>query len=181
MFGDGEGLNAEVKFAVAAAYDKFHMKWGLNAEKLRWVEIWSAVLSKFSTREINEVAAYCLKEFRRPPVPVEYIELCTRYRNGLELSAPIVSTVERMAYLILANEDFQMASSSDIARACVIAAAVSTLKTYEEFMPNTPFEYIKHELVGEAQMFIEEANRWHMDAKDGKGYWKDFFLNGSTK
>ena len=96
MFGDGEGLHTEVKFAVAATYDKFAAKWGVTGDKLRWVDDWASFLSRFSVAEINSVADYCVIEFRRPPVPVEYIELCTRVRNGKQLSEPMVSKLERM-------------------------------------------------------------------------------------
>lgn len=173
MFGDGEGLRTEVKFAVAAAYDKFAAKWGISVEKLRWIDDWSSFLSRFTVAEINSVAEYCVNEFRRPPVPVEYIELCTRLRNGRPLSEPIVSKVERMAYLILANEDFKIGgvSNSEISDACLIAAAIGSLNAYAEHAPNVPAEHIKEELSGRVRMFFEEALRWQSDAKEGKGYW----------
>ncbi|WP_402719856.1 hypothetical protein [Janthinobacterium rivuli] len=171
MFGDGEGLETEVKFAVAAAYDKFNEKWGLPTEKLRWVDIWSPCLSRFSVAEINAIAAYIVTEYRRPPVPVEYIELCTRLRDGKALSDPIVSKIERMAYLILANDDFQGASSSEISDACLIAASISSLNSYAELGMKDKQEWIKQELSGRLNMFFEEAKLWQMDAKEGKGYW----------
>lgn len=179
MFGDGEGLSTEVKFAVAAAYDKFSAKWGMSVEKLRWVDIWSPFLSRFTIAEINSVADYCIKEFRRPPVPVEYIELCTRLRNAKPLSEPIVSKVEGMAYLILANEDFQKASSSEISDACLIAATIASLNSYAKFASEVQREYIKQELSGRLNMFFEEALRWQQDAKEGKGYWVGVFAEPS--
>ena len=73
MFGEGEGLKSPVKFAVAAAYDKFAGRWEMAGDKLRWVDVWPPLLERFSVQEINAAADYCAKEFRRPPVPVEFI------------------------------------------------------------------------------------------------------------
>jgi hypothetical protein len=181
MFGDGEGLQTEVKFAVAAAYDKFAAKWGGTSEKLRWVDDWSSFLSRFSVDEINSVADYCVSEFRRPPVPVEYIELCTRVRSGKPLSEPIVSKRERMAYLILANEDFKVGntSSSEISDACLITAVIASLNAYGESLPNMSTDYVIEELTGRVRMFFEEALLWQLDAKEGKGYWADMFHGDS--
>jgi hypothetical protein len=180
MFGDGEGLNTEVKFAVAATYDKFDAKWGISTEKLRWVDIWSPFLSRFTVNEINAVADYCIKEFRRPPVPVEYIELCTRLKKTKPLSEPIVSKIERMAYLILASEDFQEASRSEISDACLIAGTIASLNSYAEIAPGVQHDYIKQELSGRLNMFFEEALLWKLDAKEGKGYWDGVFTEPDT-
>lgn len=175
MFGDGEGLRTEVKFAVAAAYDKFDSKWGMPPDKLRWVDIWSPLLNRFTLNEINAVADYCVTEFRRPPVPGEYIELCTRLRDSKLLSEPIVSKIERMAYLILDNEDFQGASSSNISDACLIAATIASMNSYAESAPSVNHESVKRELSGRLNMFFEEALLWQLDAKEGKGYWSKVF------
>lgn len=180
MFGDGEGLSTEVKFAVAATYDKFAAEWGISTEKLRWVDIWSPFLSRFTVNEINAVADYCIKEFRRPPVPVEYIELCTRLRNAKPLSEPIVSKIERMAYLILASDDFQEVSRSEISDACLIAATIASLNSYVEIAPSVRHEYIKQELSGRLNMFFDEALLWKLDAKEGKGYWNGIFAQSDT-
>lgn len=175
MFGEGEGLSTEVKFAVAATYEKFAAKWGMPVEKLRFVDDWSSFLGRFTVTEINSVADYWVQEFRRLPTAGEYIELCNRLRNGKPLSEPIVSKVERMARLILANEDLQGASSSEISDACQIAATIASLNAYVEHSLGAPHEYIKQELSGRLNMFFEEALLWQLDAKEGKGYWAGVF------
>lgn len=183
MFGDGEGLQSNVKFAVAATYDKFTAQWKLPAQKLRWVDIWSSLLSRFSVEEINSVANYCVREFRRPPIPVEFIELCHRIRDGRPLSEPIVSKIERMAYLILSNADFKTGevSNSEISDACLIAASIASLNAYAEMAPNVPKEGIGTELTCRTKMFFEEALRWQIDSKEGKGYWADTFLKDCSE
>lgn len=171
MFGDGEGLSSGVKFAVAATYDKFAAKWGMPVEKLAWVDVWSPSLSRFTVAEINSVADYCVQEFRRSPVLMEYVELCTRLRDAKPLTEPIVSKVERMAHLILQIADFQTASSSEISDACLIAATIAKLNEGATSGTKISHHYIKQELSGRLNMFFEEALIWQLDAKEGKGYW----------
>ncbi|WP_031364594.1 hypothetical protein [Caballeronia sordidicola] len=178
MLGDGEGLESEIKFAVGATFEKFARKWDLPMEKLRWVDIWAPLLSRFTVTEINAAADYCVKEFRRPPVPVELIELATRVRLEKPLSEPIVSKIERMAFLILSSQEFATVdvSNSEIADACLIAAAIAQLKAYQETLPDIDPDYLLTELSGRARMFATEAANWKRDAHDGKGYWVDAFM-----
>jgi hypothetical protein len=179
MFEDGEGLRSPVKFAVAATYDKFAAKWSdLSREKLAWVNLWAPLLDRFTVQEINAVADYCVREFRRPPVPVEFMELASRCRAGKPLSEPIVSKLERMAYLILASEEFATSdiSLSEISDACLMAAAIAHLKSYDQLLgPRISEEFKLQELSGRATMFGQEAANWRQDALEGKGYWKDVF------
>lgn len=177
MFGDGEGLRSHVKFAVAATYDKFVKKWGLPSEKLFWVDIWAPLLDRFTVQEINAVADYCVREFRRPPVPVEFMELASRQRAGRPLSDPIVSKLERMAYLILTSEEFATSdvTLSEVSDACLIAAAIAHSKSYDGLSSQISAEFKLSEFTGRARMFAEEAAHWKQDADEGKGYWKDVF------
>lgn len=177
MFSEGEGLNSPVKFAVAAAYDKFAARWEMVGDKLHWVDVWAPLLERFSVQEINAAVDYCAKEFRRPPVPVELIELATRVRTGRPLSEPIVSLAERMAYLILTSDEFAASNAtlSDIRDACMIAASVAYLKEYDAVRLDTSEEFRLVEFGGRARMFMREAIDWHKDAREGKGYWKDAF------
>ena len=177
MFGQGEGLNSPAKFAVAAAYDKFAARWEMVGDKLHWVDVWAPLLERFSVQEINAAADYCAAEFRRPPVPVEFIELATRVRSGRPLSDPIVSLAERMAYLILTSDEFAASGAmlSDIRDACMIAASIAYLKQFDEVRLDTSEEFRIDEFSGRARVFIKDAIDWHKDAREGKGYWKDFF------
>ncbi|MBJ9622326.1 hypothetical protein [Burkholderia multivorans] len=177
MFEKGEGLNSELKFAVAATYDKFAKQWEMPVSKLQWVDLWAPLLERFTVAEINAAADHCVKEFHRPPVPVELIELATRVRAAKPLSDPIVSKLERMAYLILASEEFNdpNVSDSEIADACLIAAAIAQRKTYAALLPDVSSDYLIQELSGRAQMFATEAANWQRDAAEGKGYWADTF------
>jgi hypothetical protein len=183
MFGDGEGLQSGVKFAVAATYEKFAKKWGLSIEKLLWVDIWSPLLERFTVSEINAAADYCVNEFRRPPVPVEFIELASRHRASRPLSDPIVSKLERMAYLILASEEFTTSdvSLSEISDACLIAAAVTHLKSYDRLLMDTNPEFLLAELGGRARMFGTHAVDWKKDAEAGRGYWREVFVDGANE
>lgn len=174
MFGEGEGLESSVKFAVTATYDKFNRKWGLPTEKLKWVDIWSPFLSKFSIAVINRVSDYCIHEFPSPPVPAKFIELATKATEGRSLSEPIASKAERMAYLILASDDFKGRgiSNSELSDACLIAAAIAHQNSYAESLPNTSPEYILQEIAGRSRMFAKEVSHWKKDAHAGKGYWQ---------
>lgn len=176
MFGveDRKGLRTEVKFAVAATYDKFATKWELPVRKLDFVDIWSQSLSQFTTTEINSVGDFCIKDLRSPPTLGEYFQLCTRLRTAEPLSDPIVSQVERMAYQILAREDYQGRNSS-ISDACMIAAIIASLKAYSEMGSTTPPEHIRSEMSGRLNMFFASALEWQLDAKEGKGYWAEVF------
>jgi putative transposase len=51
----------------------------------------------------------------------------------------------------------------------------SPLKSYAEIAPKVQHAYIKEELSGRLNMFFEEAQRWQLDAEDGKGYWAEVF------
>ncbi|UBQ43410.1 hypothetical protein [Comamonas thiooxydans] len=177
MIGDGKGLNSPGKFAVAATYDKFSQKWGLAVEKLIWVDIWASLLERLTVEEINSIADYCVVEFHRPPVPVEFLELASRLRAGRPLSEPIVSKLERMAYLILTSEEFAASevTLSEISDACLIAASVAYSKAYAEAMPDIDPEYMQLEFSGRANMFLAEARNWRKDATAKKGYWRDVF------
>jgi hypothetical protein len=66
MFGDGDGLNSEIKFAVAAAYDAFSKSWGdLPSEKIFWVDRWSSLLNRFDVRTIGHATEYCVQSLTR--------------------------------------------------------------------------------------------------------------------
>lgn len=179
MFGDGEGLELEIKFAVEATYEKFANRWGMVSEKLHWVDIWAPFLASFTVDEINTVADHCVKDFRRPPVPAEFIELANRARRGQLLSEPIVSKVERMAYLILISEEFSStdATNSEISDACLIAAAIAHSQSYAEVLPNANPDHIVSEFTGRAGMFASESVHWKKDAEEGKGYWAKLFAS----
>src|SRR5690606_36848310 len=137
MLIDGEGLESGVKFSVAATYEKFNSKWDIPIDKLRWVDLWSSILEPLSVEEINTVADHCVKEFRRPPVPIEFIKLAKRIRTGQPLTDPLVSKVERIAHLILnstaiTEENFTQSELSD---AFLIAGAIAHSKSYAEVLP----------------------------------------------
>ncbi|KGS21609.1 hypothetical protein [Burkholderia pseudomallei] len=177
MFDKGEGLNSEVKFAVAATYDKFSQRWDLLVDKLKWVDMWAQLLGNFSVEEINTAADYCVAEFRRPPVPVEMRILAERVRSGKPLSDPIVSKLERMAYLILFSDEFRNMeiSYSELSDACLIVAAIAHRKAYGELDTKVDPSFLTSELSSRAQMFAEEAENWERDATEGKGYWVEAF------
>lgn len=177
MFDKGEGLNSEVKFAVAATYDKFSQRWDLIPDKLKWVDVWAPLLSSFSVQEINVAADYCMAEFRRPPVPVELRILAERVRSGKPLSDPIVSKLERMAYLILFSDEFRGmdVSYSELSDACLIAGAIAHRKAYAELDMQMEPSFLINEVSGRAKMFAEEAENWQRDAAEGKGYWIEAF------
>lgn len=182
MFDKGEGLNSEVKFAVSATYDKFSQRWDLLMDKLEWVDAWAQLLGSFSVEEINAAADYCVAEFHRPPVPVEMRILAERVRLGKPLSDPIVSKVERIAYLILFSDEFRNAdvSNSELSDACLIAAAIAHRKAYAELDTKIDSSFLVGELGGRARMFSEEAENWERDAAEGKGYWLDAFATKRT-
>ncbi|MCA7923054.1 hypothetical protein LGN13_25690 [Burkholderia multivorans] len=177
MFDDKDALEQQVKFAVGAAYEKFAKQWDMVLDKLEWVKVWTPFLSKFTVSEINTASDYWAKEFQRPPVPVELIELARRVRSGSPLSAPIVSKIERMAYLILHSDEFSGVdvTLSEVSDACLIAAAIAQRKAYDDLNMNMPNDYLLDELSGRARMFSEEAALWRHAATDGKGYWADTF------
>lgn len=178
MFGNGEGLQSQVTFAVAATYDKFAKKWGLSNEKLSWVDTWATMLERFSVQEINSVADYCVEALHRPPGLGKFIILASRYRAGKPLSEPIVSKVERMAYLILTSETFTTSdmSLSEISDACLIAAAIAHLKSYKDLhFSHNDAEFIVTELGERARTFAEEAANWKKDSEKGKSYWRAIF------
>jgi len=176
MFGSEcrEGLRAEVKFAVAATYEKFAATWEIPVGKLQFVDTWSRGLSDFTVTEINAVADFCIKELRSPPTLGQYFVLGNRLRDGTPLSEPMVSPQERMAYRILTGTNFQGVSSI-LFDACLIAASIAALKAYAETTSTTPQEHIRSELTGRLNMFFEAALEWQLDAKEGKGYWAEVF------
>ena len=177
MFGDGEGLQSSIKFAVAATYEKFAAKWDMPTEKLRWIDVWASLLQDLTVSEINFVADHCVREFRRPPAPAEFVEISNRHRRGSNLYEPIASRVERMAYLILSNDEFHTEgiSNSEVSDACLIAAAISQLNSYSELSLKVDPTYLPTELSGRANMFAVEAARWQEDAHEGKGFWAGMF------
>lgn len=177
MFDKGEGLDSDIKFAVAAAYDKFSQRWGLLVDRLKWVDMWAQLLGNFTVAEINAAAEYCVAEFRRPPVPVEMRELAQRVREGKPLSDPIVSQLERAAYLILFSDEVRRMklSYADLSDACLIAAAIAQRMAYAELDTTIEPWYMVSELSGRARMFAEEAENWQRDAAEGKGYWVEVF------
>jgi hypothetical protein len=177
MFDKGEGLASDVKFAVAATYDKFSQRWEMLVDKLKWVDLWSQLLSSFSVAEINTAADYCVTEFRRPPVPVEFRVLAARVRSGEKLSDPIVSKIERMAYLILFSDEFKDmdVSYSELSDACLITAAIAHRKAYAEIDMTVDPSFLISELSSRARMFAEEAENWQRDSEKGKGFWIEAF------
>lgn len=181
MLEDQDEASAEVKLAVTEVYDKFAGKWQMSSERQRWIEYWAPCLSEFTPSEISFVADYCIKEHRRPPVPVEFKVLCSRLRNSKPLSEPIVSRIERLAYLILANEEFQEASSSDISDACLIASAISSLNSYAHLAYHSKEAGVRDELNSRLNMFFDEALLWQLDAKEGRGYWAKVFAKEGTR
>jgi hypothetical protein len=176
MFGSEcrKGLRAEVKFAVAATYEKFAATWEIPVGKLGFVDIWSGGLSDFTVTEVNVVADFCVKELRSPPTLGEYLQLCNRLRDGTPLSEPMVSPQELMAYRILTGGDFHEGSFS-LLDACLIVASIGTLKAYAEMTSTTPHEHIRSELTRRLNMFFAAALEWQLDAKEGKGYWAEVF------
>ncbi|WP_028216792.1 hypothetical protein [Paraburkholderia oxyphila] len=174
-------MSSDLKFAIEATYDKFAQQWDLEVSKPDWIAAWSPFLKSFTVDEIDAAADHCVKEFRRPPGPIELIRLVTRYREGKPLSAPIVSRLERLAYLLLTSDEFigQDVSNAEIRDACLIAAAISDKKTHAEVFPDglTPETaiYLKNEFAERARMFANVADEWQADASEGKGYWAGTF------
>ena len=167
----------DVKFAVTAAYESFAHRWSMHSEKEYWVGVMSSLLTPFSIDAINAATDFCLKEFQRPPVPVELLELTKRAHDGKPLSESIVSKVERMAYLILASEEFGTSDirESELADACLIAAAIAHTKSYTKLLPETDAESIENLFAERAKMFGAEATEWKSQAASSKGYWANFF------
>jgi hypothetical protein len=166
-------MNSGIEFALARSYDRFHKKWGLPSKKAFWVSIWAEHLSDCTLDEITTVTDYCESEMSRAPVLPEFFQLIERLRHNKPLSQPIVSLVERMAFLILTSDEFCDASDSQVSDACLVAAAAAHLRSYRGI--NLSPEGIVSELSGRAKMFGTEANIWQKDATIGKGYWGFYF------
>ena len=115
----------------------------------------------------------------RAPVLPEFFQLVERLRHNQPLSEPIVSLVERMAFLILTSDEFIDANHSEISDACLIAGAVAHLRSYRGV--NASSEGILAELAGRAKMFGSEAQLWQKDAASGKGYWGFYFRGSSSE
>jgi hypothetical protein len=101
------------------------------------------------------------------------MELAMRSRFGKPMSAPIVSKLERLAYLIISSDEFKGSgfTTGELSDACLIAAAVLYVKSYAEDAPNIDPKYIVQEMAGRANMFGAEAQDWQTLAQNGKGYW----------
>ena len=166
-------MNSGIEFSLGQSYDRFHKKWGLPSSKALWINIWARHLSDCTLDEITAVTDYCESEMSRAPVLPEFFQLVKRLRDNQPLAEPIVSLVERMAFLILTSDEFCDANDSDISDACLIAGAAAHLRSYRGISASS--EWIIAELSGRAKMFGTEASIWQKDAARDKGYWGFYF------
>ena len=176
MFGDGKGLDKEVKFSVAASYDAFNKKWGdLVSEKLSWVETWSDGLSGYSVQTIRQATDHCLNELSRSPTLPEFRIYCDRINSDQNLHDPIVSKVEKIARAILETpkQHFGCSNYSELSDALLIAASIASAKAHEEVGLEWSQKMMEMEFERRAGMFGSASVFWKKDAQNGKGYWAD--------
>jgi hypothetical protein len=167
----------ELRKAVARMVYEFREKWPSKQPLTQTFMDWYAdLLHDFTVDEIDSLIVYCVDNRRKPPVPVELIELRNRMRSGKPLADPIVSMVERIAYLVLTSDEFanSKVSMSDIMDGCLIAAAIAHVKSYQGINLEVSAEFMAEEMAGRARMFATEAEDWRLDADEGKGYWAPF-------
>ena len=82
MFGDGEGLNTEIKFAVGATYDAFIKAWGSFAsEKLLFIDTWSELLTEYDIKTIAHATEHCIQTLKGPPTLPEFRTYCYRIKK----------------------------------------------------------------------------------------------------
>lgn len=176
MFGEGKGLDTEIKFVVAAAFDAFSKAWGdIASEKLFWVDTWSEPLAEYDAKTISHATAHCIQTLARSPTLPEYMTYCQRIKNKERLTDPIVSKVEQIARRILNTSpvDFGYSSYSELSDACLIAASIAAAKANRSAGVAWNKNMVDLELVGRARMFGRESLHWKEEAKNGKGYWCD--------
>lgn len=170
-------MSGGLEFALARIYDAFHARWTLTSPRLGWARVWAEHLGSATTEELTIVADYCLAEMDRCPSLPEFRQLIEQLRNGEPLSAPIVSPQERLAFLILTADEFVGVDRSELADACLIAAATLNSKAHESL--GLEEEDVARLFVGRAQMFADEVAGWRKEAASGKGYWT--FLFGESR
>lgn len=170
-------MNGGLEFALARIYDAFHRRWTLTSPRLGWARVWAEHLGAATAEELTIVADYCLAEMDRCPSLPEFRQLIERLRHGEPLSAPIVSPQERLAFLILTDDEFVGVDRSEFADACLIAAATLNSKAHESL--GLEEEDVARLFIGRAQMFADEVAGWRKEAASGKGYWT--FLFGESR
>lgn len=166
-------MSSGTEFLLARIYERFHAKWNLPARRGDWARSWAEYLDPATPEELRTVADFCEATMRRCPTFPEFRILLQRHRNNEELSKPIVSIQERIAFLILTADEFIDADPHALADGCLIAGAVLHAKSYEHI--DVPAEGIVAECAGRARMFAEEAEHWKTDSAAGKGFWSFFF------
>lgn len=170
-------MSAGLEFALVRIYDAFHARWNLTSPRLGWASVWAERLGAATVEELTIVADYCLAEMDRCPSLPEFRQLIERLRNGEPLSAPIVSPQECLAFLILTADEFVGVDRSELADACLIAAATLNSKVHESL--GLAEDDVAGLFVGRARMFAGEVAGWRNEAATGKGYWT--FLFGESR
>jgi len=176
MFGEGKGLEAGTKFAIASTYEQFSARWNdLISERIGWIDTWARGLSEFDHLTIIAATKFCVENMIRSHNLPEFKTLCNRQRLGLSLEAPIVSEQEKLAKAILAHceREHADASSSVIADALLIAAAVLVMKEYKSSGIQWDESAADEGVAGRARMFGRETLHWCKEAELGRGYWVD--------
>ncbi|HDY8053223.1 TPA: hypothetical protein RQK83_004331 [Vibrio vulnificus] len=176
MFNEGEGLNSEVKFVVASAYDAFSKAWGeLPSSRLYWIDLWSEQLKETSAATIKQAADYCVRELSDCPSLPVFRKYCERVDGNESLSEPMVSVEEKIAKAILntPEEQFGYRNLDEFADALLIAASVISAKNYESVGLKWRNELVESEFKGRAGLFGAESVTWNNEAHKGQGYWAD--------
>ncbi len=179
MFGDGEGLNTEIKFVVGAAFDAFSKAWGdLASEKIFWIDTWSELLVEYDVRTIGHATEHCIQTLTRSPTLPEFKTYCKRIKNKERLTDPIISKVEKIARNILETtpETLDYSNYSELADACLIAASIAAAKANESVGLEWNKNMVELDLAARARMFGFESLLWRDDARNGKGYWFDLLV-----
>ncbi len=176
MFGEGKGLNTEIKFVVATAFDAFSKAWGdLVSQKLSWVDTWAELLQQYDVTTIGHATEHCVQTLTRSPTLSEFRVYCQRIANKERLTDPIVSGVEQIARKILeaSAEELGYSNYSELADACLIAASIASAKANEAVGIEWNKNMVELELASRARMFGFESLLWKDEARNGKGYWFD--------
>lgn len=175
MFGDKEGLNTDIKFAVSSIYDGFSNKWdNFDHDKLSWISTWSEVLSSFSVKQINIALQHCIKNINRPPSVFEFRTYCKRAQNNENMNAPYVTRQEEMARRIIKlSNNIGCKDLSELQDACLIAASIAASRSNREVDIEWDEKSVDVHFLPRARMFAFESINWTQEAEANNGYWTD--------
>ncbi|MDC5706488.1 hypothetical protein [Vibrio europaeus] len=180
MFNEGEGLNSEVKFVVASAYDAFSKTWGeLPSSRLNWIDLWSDHLKEIPAATIKQAVEHCVRELSDCPSLPVFRKYCKRVDENESLSEPMVSIEEKIAKAILntPKEQFGYQNLDEFADALLIAALVISAKNHESVGLKWRNELVESEFKSRAGLFGTESVIWNNEAHKGQGYWSDILGN----